>query len=132
MNRWLLVADPSSYGFEDLLRDGAAVWDGVTGALAQKHLRCFKKGDRALIYHTAPDRAIVGTALVACDPYVDPEDSSGKRVVVDVEPEGRLRSPVGLARLKENPKLAGMAFLRIQRIAVSPVTKLEFDLIRRM
>lgn len=132
MNRWLLVADPSSYGFEDLLRDGTAVWDGVTGAVAQKHLRGFRKGDQALIYHTAPDRAIVGTARIASDAYSDPEDPGGRRVVVDLEPGLRLRSPVSLTRLKENSKLAGMAFLRIQRIAVSPVTKAEFETIRKM
>jgi predicted RNA-binding protein with PUA-like domain len=57
MNTWLLLADPKSYSFADLRRDKTTVWDGISGSLAQKHLRNFKRGDRLLIYHTAPDKA---------------------------------------------------------------------------
>jgi predicted RNA-binding protein with PUA-like domain len=132
MSRWLLLADPKSYDFDDLQRDGRAVWNGVKGSLAQKHLRGFKKGDRALVYHTAPDKAIVGTARVTTAPYADPEDASGKRVVVDVEPLTRLGKPVTLAALKHSPRLAEMVFLKIQRIAVSPVSRAEFEEIIRL
>jgi len=59
MSCWLLLADQKSYGFDDLTRNKKAVWDGITGAPAQKHLRGFKKGDRAMVYHTAPDKAVV-------------------------------------------------------------------------
>jgi predicted RNA-binding protein with PUA-like domain len=132
MSCWLLLADPRSYDFDDLQRDGRAVWDGVKGSIAQKHLRDFKKGDRALVYHTAPDKAIVGTARVATSPYADPEDASGKRVVVDIEPMIRLEKPVTLAALKRTPRLADMPFLKIQRIAVSPVSRAEFEEIIRL
>jgi len=132
MSCWLLLADPGSYDFDDLQRDGRAVWDGVKGGLAQKYLRGFKKGDRALIYHTAPDKAVVGTARVVTAPYADPEDATGKRMVVDVEPMTRLENPVPLSALKNSPKLGEMAFLKIQRIAVSPVSRAEFDAIVRL
>jgi predicted RNA-binding protein with PUA-like domain len=132
MSCWLLLADPKSYDFDDLQRDGRAVWDGVRGNLAQQRLRSFKKGDRALIYHTAPDKSIVGTARVTSAPYADREDSSGKRVVVDVEPLTRLGRPVSLATLKSSPKLNEMAFLKIPRIAVSPVSRVEFEEIVRL
>jgi predicted RNA-binding protein with PUA-like domain len=132
MNYWLLLADPTTYGYEDLSSVENAVWDGISGAPAQKNLRQFKKGDTALIYHTAPEKAVVGTARVISDPYPDPKDETGKRVVVDVRAESRLARRVPLANLRDNPKLSDMAFVKIQRIAVSPVSKREFDEILRM
>jgi predicted RNA-binding protein with PUA-like domain len=48
MALWLFKEEPDSYSFDDLVRDGSAVWDGVTNALAQKHLRTVRTGDRVL------------------------------------------------------------------------------------
>ena len=132
MSYWLLLADPKSYGFDDLLKDTRTVWDGISGSLAQKRLRTFQKGDDALVYHTAPDKAVMGSAKVISDPYPDPKDPTGKLVIVDVEPVSRLKNPVPLQGLKDNKKLAGMAFLKIQRIAVAPLKKEEFDEILEM
>jgi predicted RNA-binding protein with PUA-like domain len=132
MNTWLLLADPKSYSFADLRRDKTTVWDGISGSLAQKHLRNFKRGDRLLIYHTAPDKAVVGRAAVSSNPYPDPADASGKRVVVRVGDPTPLPIPVPLAALRSNPALSGMVFLKIQRIAVSPLSSSEFDAILAM
>jgi predicted RNA-binding protein with PUA-like domain len=132
MNHWLLAADPKSYGFGELERDRTAVWDGVKGSMAQRHLRGAASGDAALVYHTAPDKAVIGTARIVSAPYPDPGDPEGKLVVVKVEPARRFARPIALGELKANPRLAGMLFLKIQRIAVSPLTKGEFDEIVRM
>ena len=43
---WLVKEEPTHYGFDALLKDKTAVWSGVRNALAQKHLRAIKKGDR--------------------------------------------------------------------------------------
>jgi predicted RNA-binding protein with PUA-like domain len=61
MSCWLLLADPKSYGYDQLLKDKRTTWDGISGSLAQKHLRTFRKGDRVLIYRTAPDKAVTGS-----------------------------------------------------------------------
>ncbi len=132
MNYWLLLADPKSYSFDNLLNDKRTRWDGISGSLAQKRLRSCKKGDRALIYHTAPDKSVVGSAEVVTDYYPDPTDETGRRVVVDVEAGPKFKKPVSLGALKSNGKLSNMAFLKIQRIAVSPLEKEEFDEISKM
>ena len=44
--RWLIKEEPTHYNFQDLVRDGKTVWEGVKNALAQKHLRSMRKGDR--------------------------------------------------------------------------------------
>ncbi len=130
MNHWLLLADPHSYGFDQLQAERRTVWDGISGSLAQKRLRAFTKGDRALIYHTAPDKAVIGAAKVVTDPYPDPKNAGF--VVVDVEAVSRFKNPVSLEALRQNTLLANMAFLKIQRIAVAPLEKMEFDEIVRM
>ena len=43
---WLVKEEPTHYGFDALVKDKKAVWSGVRNALAQKHLRAIKKGDR--------------------------------------------------------------------------------------
>ena len=57
---WLLKTEPDCYAWDDLVRDKAAVWDGISNALALKHLRAMKKGDLALVYHTGDERSAVG------------------------------------------------------------------------
>jgi predicted RNA-binding protein with PUA-like domain len=44
-NYWLLKTEPSTYSFAGLERDKRAVWDGVSNALALKHLRAMKPGE---------------------------------------------------------------------------------------
>jgi predicted RNA-binding protein with PUA-like domain len=129
---WLLLADPKSYKYDDLEKEKRTVWDGIAGSIAQKHMRSFQKGDEALIYHTAPDKAVVGVGRIVSNPYPDPKDAEAKLVVVDIEPVRRLKTPVSLQQLRENKKLAGMTFLKIQRIAVSPLSQTEFDEILKM
>ena len=66
---WLLKTEPSTYSWGDLVTQKKAVWDGVTNALALKNIRAMKKGDAVFIYHTGDEKAAVGIARVANDPY---------------------------------------------------------------
>jgi predicted RNA-binding protein with PUA-like domain len=59
---WLVKEEPTHHGFGALVKDGRAVWSGVRNALAQKHLRAVKKGDRIFHYHPGDERAVVGIA----------------------------------------------------------------------
>lgn len=43
-NYWLLKTESSTYSYADLERDKKTVWDGVSNALALKHLRTMKRG----------------------------------------------------------------------------------------
>ena len=118
--RWVLLADPESYGWSELVRDGRTVWDGIANARAQANLARTRPGDLALIYHTAPDKALMGIAKVATPARPDPANPD--RVVVDVEPADPLTRPLPLAELKADAVLSGMSFVRMPRVAVQPVT----------
>ena len=121
MAHWLLKAEPDTYAWADLARVKSAVWDGVTNALALKHLRSMKKGDTALIYHTGDERAAVGVAEVKSNAYPDPGEDDERLVVVDLKPKKKLAGPVSLATIKADPAFAGFDLLRNGRLSVVPV-----------
>jgi predicted RNA-binding protein with PUA-like domain len=121
MAYWLLKTEPDCYAWDDLARDKSAVWDGITNALALKHIRTMKKGDLALVYHTGDERAAVGVAEVTSAPYADPKADDEKLVVVDVRLKQKLAQPVTLADIKADPAFAGWDLLRNGRLGVVPV-----------
>ena len=127
---WLFKEEPTHYSFDQLERDGRAVWSGVRNALAQKHLRSARKGDRVFYYHTGSERAIVGVAEVASDPYPDPDDQS--LTVVDVKPVKRLPQAVPLAAIKSSGRFASFPLVRIPRLSVMPVNDTEWKAIEAM
>jgi predicted RNA-binding protein with PUA-like domain len=119
---WLLKTEPSTYSFADLERDGRAVWDGVSNALALKHLRSMKRGDLVFIYHTGDEKQIVGIAMVTRDAYPDPKGKDPRLVVVDLEPQQRLPRPVTLVEVKAGAEFGNFELVRMGRLSVMPVS----------
>jgi predicted RNA-binding protein with PUA-like domain len=118
---WILKTEPSEYPFTRLVAERTAVWDGITNALALKHLREMSKGDRALVYHSGDERALVGLARIARGAYPDPGADDARRVVVDVTAERPLPNPVPLASIKADPAFQQLALVRQPRLSVVPV-----------
>ncbi len=120
-DRWLLKTEPGEYSFDDLIRDGKTVWDGVTNPLALRHLRAIRRGDELLIYHTGNVRAAVGLARAESDPCPDPSKQDPKIVVVDVVPIRRLAQAVSLEAIKAAPAFRDFELVRLPRLSVMPV-----------
>jgi predicted RNA-binding protein with PUA-like domain len=129
---FLFKEEPTHYSFDDLVRDGTTVWSGVKNALAQKHLKTVKRGDRILYYHTGNEKSVVGIAKAVTDAYADPKDRSGKLAAVDVAPVKPLPRPVTLAEIKAVKALASMPLVRISRLSVMPVTDSEWATIEKL
>jgi predicted RNA-binding protein with PUA-like domain len=129
-NYWILKTEPSTYSFDRLATERRAVWDGVTNALALKHIRSMAKGDHAFIYHTGDEKALVGLARIASDPYPDPNDP--KLAVVDLEPGERLPRPVTLAAVKADPAFAELGLVRMSRLSIVPVPPDDWKRLRVM
>ncbi len=129
---WLVKEEPTHYSFDDLARDGRTSWTGVRNALAQKHLRSIAKGDRIFFYHTGDEKAVVGIARAAGNAYPDPADKAGKLYAVDVEPVGKLKTPVTLAAIKADTAFAAFPLVRMPRLSVMPVTEAEWKRIESM
>ncbi|BAU05494.1 EVE domain-containing protein [Fischerella sp. NIES-3754] len=127
MAYWLLKTEPEEYSYSDLEHNGSTVWNGVSNALALKHLRTMTIGDLALIYHTGKERRIIGVAEVTSQPYPDPKLDDVKRVVVDLRPVQRLPLPVSLAQIKKDSTFADFDLLRLPRLSVVPVSELHWE-----
>ena len=123
MAYWLLKTEPDCYAWDDLARDKSATWDGVSNALALKHIRSMKKGDLALVYHTGDERAAVGIAEITSSPYADPKADDDRLAVVDLRPKEKLPQPVTLSDIKADRAFAGWDLLRNGRLGVVPVAE---------
>ena len=131
-NYWILKTDADTYPFEQLERERRAVWDGVSNALALKHIRSMAKGDRLLIYHSGDEKALVGLARVVSDPYPDPKAGDARLTVVDVEAGDRLPRPVTLAAVKADPAFAELGLVRMSRLSVIPVPAEQWKRLLKM
>ena len=132
MNYWILKTEPSTYSFDDLIKQKTAVWDGVKNPLALKHLRAMQSGDEVLIYHTGDEKAAVGFARVAKTAYPDPKQKDPKLVVVDLKAGARLPTPVTLATIKADPAFKDLALVRMGRLSVVPATPAQWQRLLRL
>jgi predicted RNA-binding protein with PUA-like domain len=122
MPYFLFKSEPTVYNFEDLLRDGETIWDGVTNPAAVKHLREMKPGTKWIFYHTGDERAAVGTGTVLSVDASDP-----KVPKVRVKAGKRLKKPKTLASIKAEKLFAGSPLVVMGRLSVVPLTKEQWE-----
>ncbi|HET9555176.1 MAG TPA: EVE domain-containing protein [Anaeromyxobacteraceae bacterium] len=125
MARWLLKTEPSTYSFDDLVRERVTAWTGVSNPQAQAHLKAMAPGDELVVYHSGVKEA-VGLATVVKAAYPDPTVDGGT-VCVDVKAGARLAAPVGLDALKGSRPFEGSPLLRQGRLSVVPLTAAQWD-----
>ncbi len=118
MAYFLFKSEPGVYSFDDLVRDGETVWDGVTAPAAVKNLREMKAGTKWIFYHTGDERTAVGTGTVVSVDASDP-----KVPIVRVKAGKRLKHPKTLAAIKAEKIFAKSPLLLIGRLSVVPLTE---------
>jgi predicted RNA-binding protein with PUA-like domain len=96
---------------------------------AALYLKAMKVGDRAFFYHSNEGLAVVAVAEISREAFLDPSDPKGRFVAVEVRPVRALANPVTLARMKAEPRLAGMSMFKQFRLSVTPITAEEWDVI---
>jgi len=128
MAYWLVKSEPDSWSWDEQVKVGAkgTAWTGVRNFTAKANLEKMKKGERAFFYHSNEGKEIVGIVEVAKEHYPDPTDKTGKFVVVDFKAVEPLKTPVTLAHVKADKKLAEMALVKYSRLSVQPVTAEEW------
>ncbi len=129
MAYWLVKSEPSSYSWQQMVKDGRTFWSGVRNYQAANNMKAMKKGDRAFFYHSGDDKAVVGTVEIAREYYPDDTDETGKFGMVDVKAATALKTPVTLAAIKAEPKLKNLLLIRHSRLSVVPIDEPSWKLI---
>jgi predicted RNA-binding protein with PUA-like domain len=132
MAHWLVKSEPSTYSWDQLVKDKQTRWDGVRNYAARIHLKAMKKGDDVFFYHSNEGLEIVGIAKVAKEFYPDPTTDEEGWVAVDLKPHKKLEKAVTRNEIKKDKTLADMALVRLGRLSVQPVTDKEWDTVLKM
>ncbi|CAM3720242.1 EVE domain-containing protein [Aquirufa aurantiipilula] len=129
MNHWLVKSEPFKYSWDDFVKEGKSVWDGVRNYQARNNLMAMKKGDWVYFYHSNEGLEVVGLAEVSKEHYPDPTTDDPRWVVVELVPIRKFAKTVSLKQMKSDERLSNLALLKQSRLSVTPVDKPEFDII---
>ena len=126
MAHWLIKSEPSTYAWDQLVKDRKTSWTGVRNPQAQANLKAMKVGDLCFFYHSGEGKEIVGIAKVAKTAYPDPTDKAGKSITVDVAAVEPVKQPVTLAAIKADATFKDFKLVRQSRLSVVPVSDEHF------
>ena len=129
MNYWLVKSEPFKYSWDDFVKEGKSVWDGVRNYQARNNMKAMQKGDWVFFYHSNEGMEVVGLAEVSKEFYQDPTTENPNWVVVELKPIKKFAKPVTLKTIKADDRLSSLALVKHSRLSVSPVQKTEFDII---
>jgi predicted RNA-binding protein with PUA-like domain len=146
---WLMKCEPDAYAIDDLERDGTTTWEGVRNFQARNFLRDeIKVGDGVLFYASnAEPTGVTGVAEVSREGYPDPfafkkghhyydpksDPANPTWYMVDIRFVEKFPQIVPLSTLKQTPGLEKMTVTQKgSRLSVQPVTKAEFEIVRKL
>jgi predicted RNA-binding protein with PUA-like domain len=129
MNHWLVKSEPFKYSWDDFVKQGVGMWDGVRNYQARNNLQAMKVDDLVFFYHSNEGMEIVGLAKVVKEHYPDPTIDDPRWVVVDLSPVEKFPKTVTLKQMKEDERLSGLALIKQSRLSVTAVKAEEFDII---
>ena len=146
---WLMKCEPAAYTIDDLQRDGQTSWEGVRNYQARNFMRDdMRVGDSVLFYASnAKPSGVTGIARVSRTAYpdhfaweeghryFDARSTPEKPLwhMVDIEFVERFAETIPLATLKATKGLEDMMVTkRGSRLSVQPLTRAEFDVVRRL
>ena len=132
MAYWLMKSEPGAWSWDDQVKKGVEHWNGVRNYQANNNMKAMKKGDRAFFYHSVDEKSIVGVVEVVREHYPDPSDESGRFGMVDVKALMPVKTPVTLAQIKGDERLADLALVRQSRLSVVPVSDTHWKIICAM
>jgi predicted RNA-binding protein with PUA-like domain len=80
-----------------------------------------KKGDLAFLLYTGDEPALMAIVKLASDPYPDPSSEDPEKMVLEIEPERRLETPVSLEELSDDPAFQDWDLVSTPELQVAPV-----------
>ena len=129
MAYWLVKSEPFKYSWDDFVKEGKSVWDGVRNYQARNNMMAMKKGDWVFFYHSNEGMEVIGLAEVKREFFQDPTTEDPRWVVVEIVPIKKFNNTVTLKMMKSDDRLSNLALIKQSRLSVTPVGKQEFDII---
>lgn len=144
---WLIKSEPKVFSIDALKAEKITHWDGVRNYAARNHMQAMKLGDLILFYHSSTEPVGVAgvakvckkaypdyTAFDSASVHYDPRSNKGAPTwfMIDMSFLEKFKHRVLLSELKAQPELKNMTLFRQGRLSVQPVTKAEFELIRKL
>lgn len=123
MNYWLFKSEPNTWGWDDQVKKGdeGEGWDGVRNYQASNNMKAMKVGDLGFFYHSVNEKQIVGIVEVIEEYHPDPTDAKGRFGMVTVKAVKPFKTPVTLAEIKEDERLADLPLIKQSRLSVMPI-----------
>lgn len=132
MKYWMVKFAPFRVSWEDILASGKFEMYSVRNPQARNNLESMKLGDLVFYYHSQTDKQVMGIMQVIREAHQDFTTTDTRWKSVTFEPIETLKHPIPLQTIKEEEQLNQIALVHQPRLAVSELTKAEFDTIKNL
>lgn len=143
-----MKSEPDVFSIDHLKKDKTTLWEGVRNYQARNFMmNDMKEGDEILFYHSSCEPpGIAGLAVVTKEKQPDPSQFDKKSkyfdskatfekpiwYCVEVGFQKKFTELIPLEKLKATKELGDLLVLkRGQRLSIQPVTKTDFDWIKK-
>ncbi len=127
MRYWMVKFAPFRVSWEDILASGKFEIYSVRNPQSRNNLEQMKVGDLAFYYHSQTDKHVMGIMQVSREAHQDFTTSDSRWKSVTFEPIETLKRPIPLNVIKDTEELRQIALIHQPRLAVSELTKEEYE-----
>ena len=132
MRYWMVKFAPFRVSWEDILASGKFGIYSVRNPQSSSNLEQMKAGDLAFYYHSQTDKRVMGIMQVGQEAHQDFTTSDTRWKSVTFEPVETLKCPITLQAIKDTEELSQIALVRQPRLAVSELTKEEYETLKQL
>jgi len=132
MSFWLIKTEPSSWSWDDQIKQKTTSWDGVRNYQAANNMKAMNIGDLAFFYHSVHEKRIVGIVEVIRTYHPDPTDPQGRFGMVEVKAVKAVPHPVTLEMIKADSRLSHLALVKQSRLSVMPIDDVSWKILCEM
>ena len=129
---WLLKSEPSTWSWDNQVKEKVTMWDGVRNFQARNNLKAMNTDDLCFFYHTGKEKKIVGIVKISKEYFSDKTDSSGKFVSIMVRSFKTFKQPVSLNDIKNHTLLQHLPILKQSRLSVVAIDLKSWNIISKM
>ena len=123
---------PFRVSWEDILASGKFEIYSVRNLQSRNNLEQMKLGDLAFYYHSQTDKLVMGIMEVIKEAHQDFTTTDPRWKSVTFEPSETLKHPIPLQSIREEERLKHIALIHQPRLAVSELTKEEYETLKQL